>query len=92
MKSGHLTLHDEIILVQEYTVETHFIVYFIFTTQKFTKSKTKIKISSNDRKMGMEGGLDSTNEHDILRQVVILICVLCVLCSITGGCCGLADD
>ena len=63
MKSGHLTLHDEIILVQEYTVETHFIVYFIFTTQKFTKSKTKIKISSNDRKMGMEGGLDSTNQQ-----------------------------
>ena len=54
-------------------VETHFIVYFIFTAQKFTKSETKIKISSNDRKMGMEGGLDSTNQHDILRQVVILI-------------------
>ena len=65
MKSGHLTLHDQIIPVQEYSVKTHFIVYFIFTTQKITKSKTKIKISSNDRK-GMEGGLDSTNQHDIL--------------------------
>ena len=43
MKSGHLTLHDQIIPVQEYTGETHFIVYFIFTAQKFTKSKTQIK-------------------------------------------------
>ena len=71
LKSGHLTIHDQIIPVQEYTFEKHFIVYFIFTTQKFTKSKTKIKISSNDRKMGMEGGLDSTNQHNILWQVVI---------------------
>ena len=47
-------------------------IFHIYSA-KIHKIENQNKISSNDRKTGMEGGLDSTNQHDILWQVVILI-------------------